>query len=1176
MDNITYAVSVDVNNPIIPYNVYVASVLDSNVRYLEITLYQNGNIIALSNTATATASLVTDNVIVNDSVNCTISNNIITVPLEDLQRHGNLDVQVTVTEGTKVLAIPFPIQVRVTPNIAENAQVDENSLGSYAEVVQEIAAARGSYTTLEDSLAAKLPDSAGAVKTANIDNGAVTLAKLHSEVIDSTLSVQGAAADAKKTGDGITDLKSALNNLDAGAIKYMAHDKIDILRFVEWENGYYVGEATGDLISNSRFYYTDYISLSDFVTLLHVVTTSSHVIKYAVYDEDKTYIMGNSFSSATDYERDYGSEAKYIRLSVGAWYGSNTLEDYLKTISLFVIPSEDVIKNEFIGWQQHYLTWDSYIRTPSVGTTNVATTQSAIGGCASIAIPCNKGDVFNITGTPRDNSGFRPIMFLNGNNKCVYRSEQTTAFNQYEYIAPENGTIVINLLTSSQPVVYTGLKNVSDAILKNKQAINEVRDLLAEAATPDDVFEILDSTMSGNPNVAPSLRLAEEAGEYKLVYEDSNEHDHVLVHLGDGIENLYVSQGDLYANLKQPDGTIIHNKLLGRVRGADGANGTNGTNGSGYSDAEIDANGDLLMTEKKYIQGEPAERVVNLGHVKGADAVVDPTLTVSGAAADAKKTGDGITDLKSALNNLDAGAIKYMAHDKIDILRFVEWENGYYVGEATGDLISNSRFYYTDYISLSDFVTLLHVVTTSSHVIKYAVYDEDKTYIMGNSFSSATDYERDYGSEAKYIRLSVGAWYGSNTLEDYLKTISLFVIPSEDVIKNEFIGWQQHYLTWDSYIRTPSVGTTNVATTQSAIGGCASIAIPCNKGDVFNITGTPRDNSGFRPIMFLNGNNKCVYRSEQTTAFNQYEYIAPENGTIVINLLTSSQPVVYTGLKNVSDAILKNKQAINIIETAPIDVFPSFMINAMAVRRVGELKKGYICLTCDDGAAELASYTIPMLLAKDVPCTFGLWASTSKIGAARPFNKSVILQSTAGIEALESALENGCEVAQHGPIEWTELTNEELNSFFDREATAWERLGITVKGAICPSHCINNKVRVIAGGRFGVLRSGYRGYLSKADQQAIINGDVYAEYNYYCTGARSNEFGLSSFNTNAVTLDWMKAAVDYALSQKMVNIVYWHDWDLTSDQKADLEALIDYAKAQNITFCTLSEIPYLK
>ena len=182
MDNITYAVSVDVNNPIIPYNVYVANVLDSNVRYLEITLYQNGNVIALSNTASATASLVTDDVLIDDSVECTISDNIITVPLEDLQRHGNLDVQVIVTEGTKVLAIPFPIQVRATPNIAENAQIDENSLGSYAEVVHEIVEARGTHTTLHDAITAKLSAAPGAVGTENLADESITVEKVAADL----------------------------------------------------------------------------------------------------------------------------------------------------------------------------------------------------------------------------------------------------------------------------------------------------------------------------------------------------------------------------------------------------------------------------------------------------------------------------------------------------------------------------------------------------------------------------------------------------------------------------------------------------------------------------------------------------------------------------------------------------------------------------------------------------------------------------------------------------------------------------------------------------------------------------------------------------------------------------------------------------------------------------------
>ena len=201
MNDITYAVSVDVNNPIIPYNVYVANVLDSNVRYLEITLYQNGNVIALSNEATATASLVTDDVLIDDSVECTISNNIITVPLEDLQRHGNLGVQVTVTEDTKVLAIPFPIQVRVTPNIAEEAQIDDDSLGSYAEVVREIAAARGDYPDLKGRI-----DHTGAPTDEQVATAVSDWLDDHPEATTGFVTPEMYGAK----GDGVTDDKSAI------------------------------------------------------------------------------------------------------------------------------------------------------------------------------------------------------------------------------------------------------------------------------------------------------------------------------------------------------------------------------------------------------------------------------------------------------------------------------------------------------------------------------------------------------------------------------------------------------------------------------------------------------------------------------------------------------------------------------------------------------------------------------------------------------------------------------------------------------------------------------------------------------------------------------------------------------------------------------------------------------
>ena len=316
MDDITYAVSIDVNNPIIPYNVYVASVLDSNVRYLEITLYENGNVITLSNTATATASLVTDNVLVNGSVNCTISDSIITVPLEDLQRHGNLDVQVTVTEGTKVLAIPFPIQVRVTPNIAENAQIDENSLGSYAEVVHEIAEARGTYTTLHDAIAAKLDDADGSVKENNIADESITVEKVANDLAavinakeeksnkKATLTgnessndfypTTKAVADALNTEVG--DLKSAIDILKA---RINPVTECETVVDLPWERGFITNTGVNrDNSTDQLFLRTPQSSMctnNGELLILRISSNRQCILRF--YDANGTYTVSKSFTA---------------------------------------------------------------------------------------------------------------------------------------------------------------------------------------------------------------------------------------------------------------------------------------------------------------------------------------------------------------------------------------------------------------------------------------------------------------------------------------------------------------------------------------------------------------------------------------------------------------------------------------------------------------------------------------------------------------------------------------------------------------------------------------------------------------------------------------------------------------------------------------------------------------
>lgn len=64
--------------------------------------------------------------------------------------------------------------------------------------------------------------------TTTVEDGSITAAKFASGVIDDTLSVAGAAAEAKATGDAVADLKSAINYNYAGLESFLTHGRFAI------------------------------------------------------------------------------------------------------------------------------------------------------------------------------------------------------------------------------------------------------------------------------------------------------------------------------------------------------------------------------------------------------------------------------------------------------------------------------------------------------------------------------------------------------------------------------------------------------------------------------------------------------------------------------------------------------------------------------------------------------------------------------------------------------------------------------------------------------------------------------------------------------------------------------------------------------------------------------------
>lgn len=231
---------------------------------------------------------------------------------------------------------------------------------------------------------------------------------------------------------------------------------------------------------------------------------------------------------------------------------------------------------------------------------------------------------------------------------------------------------------------------------------------------------------------------------------------------------------------------------------------------------------------------------------------------------------------------------------------------------------------------------------------------------------------------------------------------------------------------------------------------------------------------------------------------------------------------------------------------------PDYAMKTLAYKPLGVLSKGYICLSCDDGANTLATYTIPMLKQKNVPCTFGLMSD------------SKVMENPEYVSLIKDMVKNNkCSVAQHGRDSFTSYTETQLVSFLDSERAKFKQQGIEVEGAICPNHDYNDLVSAVVGGKYGVVCTGG------------TNKPVY--YSHYTLGPRSNLYALYRASVQSITLDKLKAAIDAAYADHYIYMPFWHDNAFASDpaQQEKLEAMIDYAKSKGIAFCTVGDIEKL-
>lgn len=251
---------------------------------------------------------------------------------------------------------------------------------------------------------------------------------------------------------------------------------------------------------------------------------------------------------------------------------------------------------------------------------------------------------------------------------------------------------------------------------------------------------------------------------------------------------------------------------------------------------------------------------------------------------------------------------------------------------------------------------------------------------------------------------------------------------------------------------------------------------------------------------------------------------------------------------------------IQVLDAKLFNMLPDTNVfNLVSKRYLGSLTKPYIAISCDDGAADLATTTIPLFkgykttYGHNIPLTMGLMSSSAVLGNAS--------QTTLVNEMLT---DYGCEVATHGGTSYTSYTDADLIDFLDdQQDFIYGKCGRNPVGIIYPNHAYDLKKSVIAGSFYGVCAAGYS------------NGVKYQQ----CNGARSNMYELHRWSlfVASQTENTIKAVVDYAYDNNLLLMPWFHDNALTGDDGAAnialLDYLVSYAESKGIDFISFKDIP---
>lgn len=230
----------------------IVNINDKKTRYLDVTIIASGEKLDISG-CTVTAIFVIDDVLVNNAVDCTVTNNIVTIPLENFNgRYGYLSIELNIVkDGTVIVNTPIPLKIQVTSSIADSAKISEKTYGTIADTVKEVYDARGIYENLSNRFVAVN----NSIESAKTETAKALNEKVSKDsMLDITTSINlTSLEDTEQTASGVNisvkNNKISLSGTSTAAVNFY----LKLKRAVTLEQGkaYCLSLQNFDNINNS-------------------------------------------------------------------------------------------------------------------------------------------------------------------------------------------------------------------------------------------------------------------------------------------------------------------------------------------------------------------------------------------------------------------------------------------------------------------------------------------------------------------------------------------------------------------------------------------------------------------------------------------------------------------------------------------------------------------------------------------------------------------------------------------------------------------------------------------------------------------------------------------------------------------------------------------------------------